>query len=409
MNGFLIGRARPALCGLVFVLFGSVLFGAGACGPDFDPYWKVNKFRLLAVKADPVTLDEGDTASLSAAVYDPGGDDIDYQWEWCPFRVSVQNRYECPVTVDQINEMVAEQAPEGQSTPPPLPDDFFDLGDGAVAQFRYPLSREMIFGFCQSIVDSIAAAGEDSPLGAQLPVIDCAEGFEVSIRLVVSTPDDEIVARKRLVLVTSPQTPINLNPDAVGMGIRLDKAADFSKISDTLSWVGELGEPVGSDETEQRESYALPADGEPLSIVANIPFKVSLLIDPLSVETWRPPAPAGSNKELLPPEKEAFVFRSFASAGDLSDTRGLYVDGENTLQMASGSDFNVPYDSGKSDYDQDGVSNSSDNCAPLYNPDQRDSNGDGLGDGCDVYFWLVVRDARLGLDYAQRRVRVTQW
>jgi hypothetical protein len=403
MNGVL-------LRGLVLLVL--ALFTLGACGPDFEPYWKVNKFRVLAIKADPVTLGEGETATLSVAAHDPGRDDITYKWEWCPFRVSTQNRYECPFTVDQINDLAAEQAPEGQR-PPRLPANFFDLGDRPTAAFDYPGSREMILGFCQSIVDAIAEAGQDSALGAQLPVIDCNRGFEVSVRLVATTPDDEIIARKRLILATSPQTPINLNPEVNGIGIRLNKRGDLAKVSDTLSWASELEQADQADEpdddgSEERESLALPAD-EPLPVVANVPFTLTSIVDPLSVETWRPPAPRGSDRELLPPESEVFLFRWFSSAGGLSDSRGLYVQEKNTLEKASETTFNVPYSSSKSDYDEDGVANGDDNCAPFYNPDQRDSNDDGIGDGCDVYFWSVVRDGRLGIDYVQRRVRVVQW
>jgi hypothetical protein len=406
MNGFFVGGRFSALLGLMFATLALPVLNS--CGPDFDPYWKVNKFRLLAIKAEPVTLHEGETATLTAATYDPNGEDISYKWEWCPFRVSVQNRYECPVTVDQVNDLIAEQTPEGQPAPPPLPDDFFEIGDSPVGEFEYPASRELILGFCQSIIEAIAEAGEDSPLGAQLPVIDCKKGFEVSVRLVVSTSDDEIIARKRVMLSTSEETPVNLNPEMMGMTIRLDKSSDYNKANGKLSWVSELGEPDEDVELEEREAFQLPED-DPLTIVPNIPFKVGAMVDPLSVETWRPPAPQGSDKELLPPEAEAFSFRSFASAGDLSDTRGLFVDGENTLRTASESDFNVPYDASKSDYDSDGVANDDDNCAPIHNPDQVDSNGDDIGDACDVYLWSVVRDARLGLDFVERRVRVVGW
>jgi thrombospondin type 3 repeat protein len=44
-----------------------------------------------------------------------------------------------------------------------------------------------------------------------------------------------------------------------------------------------------------------------------------------------------------------------------------------------------PYDE-HNDADDDGLGQEIDNCPRLYNPDQQDSDGDGLGDGCDAFF-----------------------
>lgn len=381
----------------------AALLCVSACGPDFDPYWKVNKFRVLAVKADPVTLNEGESATLSALTHDPSGADVEYSWEWCPFQTSVQNRFECPVTVEQINAMIAEQIPEGQPAPPPLPDDFFDLGTGQSVEFDYPADRATIEGFCQAILQLVADAGERSGLGGQIPGLNCDNGFEVSVRMVATTPDDQEIARKRVILKTAEASDNNnSNPDVTGVAIRLEKPEDADKVRDQLDW-------VSSDRPEELELWHnIPAD-EPTPIVANIPFEILSQVDPASIQIWRPPAPEGSSQELLPPESEALEFRWFASAGDLGDTRGLFVKEQNTLEKAGKSGFSVPYKASKSDYDGDGVSNGSDNCAPLYNPDQLDSNEDGIGDGCDVYVWSVIRDGRLGLDFVERRLRVVGW
>ncbi len=387
----------------VLMALGLIVLGVVACGPTFSPYWKVNKFRILALKADPVVLGQGQTSTLSVATYDPNDDNVTYTWTWCPFSVSAQNRYQCPVDVDQINQMIASQAPGGQA--PTLPPDFFDVGTGPTVDFAYPGNEAMIHGFCQAIIAMVAKAAKDSPLAQQLPVQDCDAGLQVSVRLVAKTPHDEIIAKKSVLLVTSPDTQTNANPDVTGIAIQPADTAALDKVRDQLSWTANLD---GQNGTDDLAWYSIPAD-EATPIVANVKFKIHAEVDPASVETWRPPAPQGSGKKLLPPESEVFEFRWFTSAGDVGESQGLFVDGTNTLDKASETGFQVAYDASKSDFDGDGVANGADNCPPIANPDQADSNGDGIGDGCDVHLWSVVRDGRLGQDFVERTVRVVGW
>ena len=51
------------------------------------------------------------------------------------------------------------------------------------------------------------------------------------------------------------------------------------------------------------------------------------------------------------------------------------------------------------DTDGDGIADVLDNCSALHNPNQRDSNGDGFGNACDMDLNndMVVNAADLGL------------
>lgn len=364
--------------------------------------------RVLAIQADPVVLDGGETAKLSVLAHHEPGDNIEFAWEWCPFRVSSSNEYACPVTVEQLNAMLQEQAEkEGANTLfPELPADFFDLGSGKEVDFAYPATPAIINGFCEAIVSAITDAAQDSPLSDQIPVLKCDEGFDISIRLVATSSDDEIISRKRMKLSTGPKTTKNLNPDVTGIDIKLAEASDFDKARATLPWVDAMTLAQIEDPAKGWHSIA---EDEPTPILAGIPFLIRSVVDPESVETWTPPAPDGSQETELEPELEVFLFRWFVSDGDLEKPMSLYVDEKNTLLDASETGFEIPYDASDADFDGDGVGNGSDNCAPLSNPDQLDSNGDGIGDACDIYLWSVVRDGRLGQDFVERRVRVVGW
>ena len=51
-----------------------------------------------------------------------------------------------------------------------------------------------------------------------------------------------------------------------------------------------------------------------------------------------------------------------------------------------------PLNQPATDFDLDGVPDDSDNCPIMFNPDQADSDGDGLGDACDIDFLLPPLD-----------------
>ena len=73
-----------------------------SCGEAFPPYWRVEGLRVLGIQAEPVTLRQGEEATLSALIHTPDDTPLSYTWEWCPFTTSAQDQYKCPFTRDEL-------------------------------------------------------------------------------------------------------------------------------------------------------------------------------------------------------------------------------------------------------------------------------------------------------------------
>lgn len=365
-----------------------------SCGPDFDPYWRTNKLRLISMRSDPATLKPFQTASLEALVANPANDELTYTWEWCPFGISAQQEYKCPVTRDELVEVIAQgvaggnmgdmmMGPDGEMMPmDELPPDFdfgvflpeFQLGNGTSAELVYPLAGpEFVLGLCQGLQEFLGAS---DLTGDASVTSSCEEGFDVTMRVEITGGDESEIGAKRFTLWTGSEFDNNKNPVIEAIDIRLANEDDAAKLMDKLPW---LAESAGNEDRWHR----MPAD-EPLPVVANMSFEVRASVDPQSVEVWQRPAPQGSDLIRLPEEREGLEFRWFVAAGTLSDSRQLFGAESAPLDEVPITTFTVSNDvEAERCYDEDKNM-----------------------DGCTSSIWSVVNDGRLGVGWIKRQVLV---
>jgi len=253
-----------------------------ACSSDFAPYSKLDRLRVLGVRAEPPTPGQGEACTLSALTFAPAGDAIAYHWSFCPVLAHAKDEYNCP-----IDEATAQRI---FGTSPP-----FDLGNAETASFTNPFAWDLLGAFC--------AAGIDGAGVAQ--AIDCRPGFPVTIVLDVATSSDALRAAFTVNLPSSSPPELNANPTVLGLF---------------------LG------------GQSLSETPDPLSLPAGKAVELSAQLAPDSVE-MRPIPPTEPGTGL---RREGLRLSWFADAGSLDETRTVYLDGETTLEQATTNHWTPP-------------------------------------------------------------------
>lgn len=347
---------------LALFLLSSSLWG---CAREFEPYWRIDKLRLMAIKADPVVAKQFEPVTLSALVYAPGDAEIRYSWSWCPIRISAQDDYQCPITDLERDDF----------------EDFpldLDLGTEPTATFLNPFSDEEVRQFCEAVANLILEEIDDPELAAFLPSFNCEEGYEISIRLQVETDDDSLIASKRLILWGGAEE-YNENPEMLDFQIRPQEAEDLQALRDRAGW------EVPADADHDDQWISLPAEEEePLALLTEIPFEIRALVDPESVQTFTVPPRSGEEEQESQERQEALVFRYFTTLGTFGGSRRLFAPDFHEQEEAAITSLSISEEQ-------------------LAQSCQEPVDG-----GCLLRLWSVVRDGGLGVDWIERSLLVLE-
>jgi hypothetical protein len=172
------------------LIAGVASFGGG-CSPSFDPYSRLETLRVLAIRSDPVSPASGETANLSALIYTvPGQPVTATTWSWCPLAGASTAGYPCLVTEADLSALTGQPVS-------------FDLGSAPTASLTNAFDPTALQTIC---------AGTP-PFS---PPPDCTNGLPVTIRLTVTTADDQVVAIAPLNLLFGAGQQANNNPTIGG-------------------------------------------------------------------------------------------------------------------------------------------------------------------------------------------------
>jgi hypothetical protein len=392
-----------------------ISLAASACqGRRFEPSWSISKFRIMGIKATPPELRPTQNTTLSALVEAPGDGPVSYRWEWCPFQTSASNYYECPVKQEDLEEQIASNLPD--NVPAELfqfPD--FDRGTEPTAEFQYPFPQPLLVAFCEALREQVAQAGEENEeLAGLLPTFECDEKFDISVRLVIRNsdqpitdamlenlqdqdPNEVIVASKKISLWLGSENPQDQNPVVDAVEIRPTYDADYARLRAAgHDWVDEIDDP-------EEDWYRIPAD-QPVEILVGAHYELRSLVDPASVQTWARRVPIGSESEseerYQEPQPETLLYNWYTTAGgSFEPPDGFYVQGRNSLDEVSVTDYFVPITDTSQMYRGANGEAFIESCPELEDADPES--------GCELRLWSVVRDNRRGLEWIDRRLLAT--
>src|SRR5688500_17757616 len=89
-----------------------LLAGCGDTSSDADRVTTLDSLRVLAVRSTPADVAPGETATLSALVFEPDDGALEYAWSWCPARSDESGNFECSVEEEALRQAWARAVPD---------------------------------------------------------------------------------------------------------------------------------------------------------------------------------------------------------------------------------------------------------------------------------------------------------
>jgi hypothetical protein len=283
-----------------------------AFGSDGEPYEKLDRLRVLAVRSDPADLSVGETATLSANVYEPAGRELSYAWSWCPSRAESSGAFECNISEQELKLAWTAAGLDGS---PPI----YTLGTDPEVELTNVFAPSVVTALCQS------PTGDDS-LNERL-ALACFKGFGASIKLTVRSSVAELTTLKSVPLLIdeTPATERNTNP-----------TSNFD-----VALRDEAGSILESDQPLQAgHRYVVTAD-----------------VDEANAELFTPSASA--DEPTPKARRETLVMSWFITVGELvapdgTDALGgenehtTFVDGSNDFKNLLENGWKIPLTAGSS-------------------------------------------------------------
>jgi hypothetical protein len=264
------------------------------CDGNLPEYNQLKGFRVLALRASPPTLSEGESTTLDALTFVEGepNPSLRYRWSWCPARLPSAIGGDCALDEGELAHVLGVDRDELS----------FELGDEATAELAYPASPEVFRAACENSADS----------EAQHAVFSCEGGFPVSIRADITYREQTIRIQKEIWLLFG-DLPANENPE---LG-----AVSFLKVNggtDPESW---------PEDTAAR----LALGGR---------YEVRVEVDETSAELFVPEATV---VDPSPAEKrEALYISWFVSSGETNEKRTSFIQGGVSLAEFGKNEWLLP-------------------------------------------------------------------